>query len=213
MDDRELKILLQLLESSDPLAELRTLFEIGTEEYTRFKEYIPLPSTQKPKNSSGIYHAYLQMWSEKLPESSREESVSLLSKQVQDVNSLLSRCTNEIGLSRPKYGLIVGRIQSGKTSHIGGLIASIFDEKEKTITPDLIIVLSGLAEDLREQTTSRMATAFGSENIFPGEDSDLSKNIGEYVLDDGSFCSIKQFLTSTQKIMVVKKNCDVLQDG
>ena len=40
MDDRELKILLQLLESSDPLAELRTLFEIGTEEYTRFKEYI-----------------------------------------------------------------------------------------------------------------------------------------------------------------------------
>ena len=124
--------------------------------------------TQKPKNSSRIYHAYLQMWSEKLPESSREESVSLLSKQVQDVNSLLSRCTNEIGLSRPKYGLIVGRIQSGKTSHIGGLIASIFDEREKTITPDLIIVLSGLAEDLRKQTTSRMATAL-RRKYLPGE--------------------------------------------
>lgn len=212
MNESDVKILLRLLKSSDPLSELTSLFEIGTEDYSRFKEYIPLSEVQNPKNLSGIYHSYLQMWSERLPKSSREESVSLLSKQVQDVNSLLSRCTNEIGLSRPKYGLIVGRIQSGKTSHIGGLIASIFDEHEKTITPDLIVVLSGLAEDLRKQTSSRMATAFGDGNVFPGLDSDLSKSIGAYVLDDYSHQSIRDFLTSSQKIMVIKKNCDVLQE-
>ena len=50
-----------------------------------------------------------------------------------------------------KYGLVVGRVQSGKTANYGGLIARAVDSGF-----DIIIVLAGLHNNLRKQTQKRL---------------------------------------------------------
>ena len=97
-------------------------------------------------------------------------------------------------------------------AHITGLISSLLDKNFSSIKPDLIIVLSGLAEDLRIQTTRRIQSIFGPEYVFPGLDSDLSKTIHNYDTDDGSLESIQDQFRNCKRIIIIKKNCDVIQE-
>jgi hypothetical protein len=202
----------KILDSDDPLATLKALFPINSEQYNFLIDTIVSDKIQSSNTIASSFELFLGEWAAKLPEKHRKESSELLRKQVLDVNHLLLQATDEVGLERPKYGLIVGRIQSGKTSHITGLISSLLDQNFKSICPDLIIVLSGLAEDLRLQTTRRIQSIFGSEYVFPGLGRDLSKTIHRYETDDGSSESIKEQFVNGKRIFIIKKNCDVIQE-
>jgi len=202
----------QILDSDDPLATLKALYPINSEEYNFLIDTIVTDNILPSNMVAKTFQLFLEEWAAKLPEKHRKESAELLKSQVIDVNRMLLQATTEIGLERPKYGLIVGRIQSGKTAHITGLISSLLDKNFSSIKPDLIIVLSGLAEDLRIQTTRRIQSIFGPEYVFPGLDSDLSKTIHNYDTDDGSLESIQDQFRNCKRIIIIKKNCDVIQE-
>ena len=61
-----------------------------------------------------------------------------------------------------KYGLVVGQVQSGKTSNYTGLICKAADAGFK-----LIIVLAGIHNNLRSQTQQRLDEGFlGFSNVY-----------------------------------------------
>ena len=72
------------------------------------------------------------------------------------------------------YGLVIGRIQSGKTAHLIGLSLKLIDPDENEKPFDTVIVLSGLIDDLRKQTFSRFnksITDFDNKiSLFPGRE-------------------------------------------
>ena len=212
MNDELLAAAEKMLDSGDPLATLSSLYPPNSPEYNFLIETIVIEKKPSSEKGPKPFELFLEEWAAKLPKKHRKESIDLLRTQVTDVNRLLLDATSGIGLERPKYGLVVGRIQSGKTSHITGLISSLLDNSFESIQPDLIIILSGLAEDLRVQTTDRIKSIFGPESVFPGLDSDLSKTIHEYETDDGLLESIKDQFQKGKRIMIIKKNCDVLRE-
>ena len=58
---------------------------------------------------------------------------------------------DELGKQRVRYGLVIGDVQSGKTSTYGGLICKAADAGTK-----VVILLAGQTESLRQQTQERM---------------------------------------------------------
>lgn len=58
---------------------------------------------------------------------------------------------DELGKQRVRYGLVIGDVQSGKTSTYGGLICKAADAGMK-----VVILLAGQTETLRQQTQERM---------------------------------------------------------
>ena len=115
--------------------------------------------------------------------------------------------------NRPGYGLVMGRIQSGKTAHLIGVALHSLDESENHQRPcDTVIILSGLIEDLRIQTRHRVDRSLaGFENpqlVFPGGDSDISSNDTEglAVISDHFRPDSRE-----KKIFVIKKNHLVLE--
>jgi len=212
MDEILFDALERILNSKNPMSSLAEIYSIDSDEYSIISTMIVPDEGYASPNVGNSFETFLAEWAAKLPKKYVEESTKLLRQQVIDVNQLLYRATVEVGLERPKYGLIVGRIQSGKTSHIIGLISSILDQNFESIEPDLIIVLSGLAEDLRLQTTRRIQSIFGLEKVFPGLKNDFSRTIDEYETDDGLYESIEEQFRSGNRIIVIKKNCDVLQE-
>ena len=212
MNDELFSAAEKVLDSKNPLETLNNLYSKDTAEYKFLVETIVINDNSSQQTISKSFELFLEEWSAKLPEKHRKESAELLKNQVSDVNRMLIQVTAEVGLERPKYGLIVGRIQSGKTSHIMGLISSLLDKNFNSINPDLIIIFSGLAEDLRKQTTKRISNNFGPEFVFPGLDSDLSKTIHKYITDDDSYESVNDQFNNCKRIIVIKKNCDVIQE-
>ena len=120
-------------------------------------------------------------------------------------------------------GLVVGGVQSGKTTNFNAVINSAID-----VGYDLIIVLSGIMEDLRRQTQERIEkevegkyiggvftgvaeiSSFGtlggqsdvSQIIIPtSTDTDFNKNIKE-----------ADFSLNNKNILVCKKNTSVLKN-
>jgi len=110
--------------------------------------------------------------------------------------------------NRTGYGLVVGRIQSGKTAHIIGLSMLALDkfENKNNRQYDTIIVLSGLLNDLRKQTYQRIAN-LGIDNIrlFP-KDADFSEK------NDEAKSELLEALCKAEPcILVVKKNHNVIE--
>jgi hypothetical protein len=106
------------------------------------------------------------------------------------------------------YGLVVGRIQSGKTAHIIGLSLLAMD---KTINGfdkayDTVIILSGLLEDLRKQTFGRVSDlGISGISVFPRK-ADFSES------NEDAKEELLQALYSVDPcILVVKKNHQVLE--
>lgn len=121
-----------------------------------------------------------------------------------------------------KYGLVVGQVQSGKTSNYTGLICKAADAGFK-----LIIVLAGIHNNLRSQTQLRLDEGFlGFDTQFQrafntGQHS-IGVGIGKNALpansvtssaDNGDFSSTttQTFNTNEPIIAVVKKNSKVLE--
>jgi hypothetical protein len=100
------------------------------------------------------------------------EAVSLLSTSIDDVVGRLSDPTREAVY--PVKGLVVGYVQSGKTSHFSGLITKAADAGYR-----FFIVLAGTLDILRQQTQRRIDKEIvGRELLGPteyGQDHDWAR--------------------------------------
>jgi hypothetical protein len=127
---------------------------------------------------------------------------------------------------KDKRGLVVGQVQSGKTSNYTGLICKAVDAGYK-----LIIVLAGIHNSLRSQTQFRLdegflgfdtqhRRAFDRSNIWIGVGRISKEQIAHSLtssLGNGDFTSGAanalgvNFMTNEPIIAVVKKNHNVLE--
>ncbi|MGN6293913.1 MAG: Z1 domain-containing protein [Chitinophagaceae bacterium] len=151
-----------------------------------------------------------------------------------DVLNKLDRLTDRIldGLFDPsqnviidKRGLVVGQVQSGKTSNYTGLICKAADAGFR-----LIIVLAGIHNNLRSQTQLRLDEGFlGFDTQTDRVNKERRRNIGVGNIDNslivhpltsslelGDFraatanAGLTNFNTSEPIVAVVKKNAGVL---
>ncbi len=104
-----------------------------------------------------------------------------------------------------KHGLVVGYVQSGKTANYTGLISKSIDCGYRNI-----IILSGIHNNLRDQTQKRIETDLHSLNA---ENPELNIHYltqeGDKDFDDSQHTSL--FLTPNPKIFIIKKNWKVLE--
>lgn len=121
-----------------------------------------------------------------------------------------------------KYGLVVGQVQSGKTSNYTGLICKGADAGFK-----LIIVLAGIHNNLRSQTQLRLDEGFLGfdtqfQRAFNTGQHTIGVGIGKNALpvhsvtsssDNGDFSArtTQTFNTNEPIVAVVKKNTKVLE--
>ena len=124
-------------------------------------------------------------------------------------------------------GLVVGEVQSGKTGNFNGVINRAIDSGYK-----LIIVLSGIMEDLRSQTQQRIEADIVGEGIDLDTTQNVTKGVGKISRfghlggsDIEQVVSITSFKTDFKKgladtnfslnhtnILVCKKNIGVLRN-
>jgi len=117
---------------------------------------------------------------------------------------------NDVILSqeRPGYGLVVGRIQSGKTAHMLGLSFRALDTTlaHQGKAYDTVIVLSGLLEDLRKQTHQRLINTKVRGVKFLPDGSDFSSS------NESAKSELLESLEDELPTMlVIKKNHKVLE--
>lgn len=96
---------------------------------------------------------YWQRYRELLERKLSIKAVEALDRSTDSVLALLEDPEREGGWDR--RGLVVGHVQSGKTSHYSGLICKAADAGYK-----IVIVLAGLHNNLRSQTQMRLDEAF-----------------------------------------------------
>lgn len=78
----------------------------------------------------------------------------------EDTDNILTECGNPVLTDGWKHrGLIMGDVQSGKTANYNGLIAKAADAGYK-----VIVLLTGMIEDLRKQTQERLDEGFVGRN-------------------------------------------------
>ena len=148
-----------------------------------------------------------------------EEKGSIVEQMDADTYKILDSCYDPRELDREwdRRGLVYGHVQSGKTANYIGLINRAFDAGYQ-----IVIVLTGMTEDLRQQTQERIDSgvigkSFGRkkgvgrdsifetlEKIRPATsiEKDLKKSD-----DIGNSLSV-----SDKSIWVVKKNKSVLEN-
>jgi hypothetical protein len=102
------------------------------------------------------------------------DAVSILNTSVEDVVSRLSDPTREA--IYPVKGLVVGYVQSGKTSHFSGLIAKAADAGYR-----LIIVLAGTLDILRMQTQRRIDKEIVGQELLGTEEYGRDPDWAEFV--------------------------------
>ena len=163
------------------------------------------------------FNAY-RNWQESLAKLPKK-SLDSIDNTTKDIIKLIE---NRFSSGERCYGLVVGYVQSGKTGHFSGLISRAVDEGFT-----LIIVLSGILNDLRRQTQLRLhKDVFGSNNIkahtpfksiITPENSnfrfltDINSDIGSgefTIIDD----DMRESLANGEVLVAVtKKNTSVLQ--
>jgi hypothetical protein len=129
--------------------------------------------------------------------------------------------SNDVFFTR---GLVVGSVQSGKTANFNAVINSSVDVGYK-----LIIVLSGIMEDLRRQTQTRIEKEvvgpyLGSDK-FDGVGKISSfgqlgehKNVNQIIVPTSGTCDFNRamqrahFSLNNTNILICKKNTSVLQN-
>lgn len=143
-------------------------------------------------------------------------------KWEQGVVDVIDETTDEImrSIGDPKStetfdyrGLVLGYVQSGKTANFTGLINKAYDEGYK-----IVIVLSGIHNDLRAQTQLRLEEeVIGKSNKGVGTIVNNDDNHFIHALtsvgDDvtGIQTNISYNLSGNKTLLIVKKNKDVLE--
>jgi len=166
---------------------------------------------------------YWQRYREWLERKLAIRAVESLDRSTDSVLSLLEDPERDGPWDR--RGLVVGHVQSGKTSHYNGIICKAADAGYK-----IIIVLAGLHNNLRSQTQMRLdegflgykTSAIVSEAVMPigvGEidaDPDIRPNFATNRTDRGDFntrVAMNLGISPEQRpwLFVVKKNKTVLE--
>jgi hypothetical protein len=163
--------------------------------------------TSLSQNCRGIYSHYL---------SHLETQLGHIVKNSIDDNVKDTRKRMALHIAKPDragYGLVMGRIQSGKTAHMIGVSLHSMDSEYSDNPYDLVIILAGLIEDLRIQTNLRYfesISGFGgiSPIVLPTIETDLSSTDNE--LRD-SLTSYILNLETKRMVLVIKKNHLVLR--
>lgn len=170
-------------------------------------------------NYSERYFSYLLKTgrSEKVVEATRRSSLSIIKKMADPKSKEAVYCK----------GLVVGAVQSGKTGNFNAVINRAIDSGYV-----IIIVLSGIMEDLRSQTQKRIESDVIGEGADDSSQNSGKKGVGEIIrfgqLGGSSVIQVKS-ITSDQKdfgkttkeldftlndkyVLVCKKNVSVLRN-
>src|SRR5260370_757521 len=103
-------------------------------------------------------------------------------------------------------GLVVGYVQSGKTANYSAVIAKAADAGYR-----LFIVLSGLTDQLRNQTQRRLAQEITEQNDYNRKNWDTLTNAGaDFVTPAGSASTLLPN-PNLRLLAVVKKNAGILR--
>lgn len=124
-----------------------------------------------------------------------EESIDELEKTTLKILKKLTRDSNEVGVIK---GLMVGHVQSGKTANMAALMAMAADWGW-----NFFVVLSGLIDNLRKQTSERLITDLNHNGNLswhllekPSPNSPAGHRASDLVLEDGAN---QRFLTVVLK--------------
>lgn len=145
------------LQGWNELINLRREYEIRTAEYAKymlragaaggFEAKIP----ESDSSSWRRYVHYLREEKEWLPDSIENLKHDILAILRETSPATVNPKTQQ---SEPRKGLVIGNVQSGKTSNFAGLMALAGDN-----TYNMFVVLSGTIENLRQQTVRRLTEA------------------------------------------------------
>lgn len=128
-----------------------------------------------------------------------------------DTYNILDYCHNPNIQGRwDRRGLVYGHVQSGKTANFIGLINKAFDVGYR-----LVIIFTGMTEDLRSQTQKRVNYGVtGRDGLGVGQylNQDIKSMTNEADLSRSNLDTIKGvFNTNDKNILVLKKNKSVLE--
>ena len=104
-----------------------------------------------------------------------------------------------------RYGMVMGHVQSGKTSNYAGLICKALDAGYK-----FIVIIAGIHDNLRNQTQKRISNIFRGINrskqpfILTTDDNDFQKSSPQ------KFSTLNFDNTASPVFIVIKKNKTVL---
>jgi hypothetical protein len=97
----------------------------------------------------------------------------------EDTDNILTQCGNPMDKTAWRVqGLVMGDVQSGKTANYAGLISKAADTGYR-----VIVLLTGMIEDLRAQTQDRMDEGFvgrDSRQVLKGEGSNTRIGAGRF---------------------------------
>jgi hypothetical protein len=125
----------------------------------------------------------------------KEGKGNIIEQMDADTYKILDSCHNpsELKYEWDRRGLVYGHVQSGKTANYIGLINRAFDAGYK-----IVIVLTGMTEDLRVQTQNRI-----DEGVV-GQREQIKLGIGE----DLEFQKLDEIMPATSLKKDLKKNDD-----
>lgn len=120
--------------------------------------------------------------------------IDAVDKIFQNAVNILSNCPNPQNTApNSKTGIIIGKVQSGKTSNFISLMALAFDNNY-----DIIVVLGGTKKILLGQNVTRIRSYFS--NVDMNRMVILATNQNESILNPSS---IKQFIQEKRKVVIV----------
>lgn len=177
------------------------------------------PTTSTPESDSGMKESPKGAYKHYLSHLRKKFRGNDIEKKIQNIHDSIEETSLRMMERRPKrkrsgYGLVIGRIQSGKTAHMFGLAMMAIDPDQNQNDPpfDTVIVLSGLTNDLRLQTRDRISEAMEgfspSLDILPPREVDLKEQDDELTKD-----RITSHLEGPKSpmLIVIKKNHRVVE--
>ena len=163
-EDKE-RVALRIKRAEGVRMQIGSLIEDRT---SSFKEWLPQLKNEKKLDYWNDYRQYLAQ---------KDGFSSLVLFTIdQQTDQILSKCSdpNSSGGSSRK-GMVVGSVQSGKTSNYIGVLTKAADYGYK-----VIIVIAGIQEDLRSQTQKRINEGFvGQDTSSLSTDGIIIKGVGE----------------------------------
>lgn len=144
---------------------------VSNPDYQIFENIAPAKKWLEERNIDWIFwEGYRKMLNEKGLASTTVAKLDMLTGDI--LNLIGDPCRGGVW---DKRGMIVGDVQSGKTSNYVGLINKAADAGFK-----IIIVLTGLYENLRQQTQERLDEGFAGRSSNPEKDSGKPIGVGRH---------------------------------
>tara|TARA_B100000767_G_scaffold275457_1_gene312514 strand:- start:2948 stop:4096 length:1149 start_codon:yes stop_codon:yes gene_type:complete len=182
---------------------------------------ISTPLVTSPLNQKSIYEHYLSMMDPKRAAPLRS-SIEACKRRMNKREVQKSGAEHD-SVQSQHYGLVVGRIQSGKTGHMIGLtllclsnpyILSNEELRHDRKSASVVVIFTGLIDDLRRQTYDRIHRDISGYDlkdviIGPSRENDLTQN-KQFQEEIQDFFSDRKHI-SKQLVLVLKKNHKVIE--